>query len=139
LKRCGLATKKMMKTKAQRTLIPSITKEAYFTEDGRIFVPIWQSRKRCVRDMIRHEYGHALLYHYPTISQSKKFQDTFCNSSDRDDYVTQYAMRDPIEDFCETFMLYMKYKGLPRTHLSENLKKKWDFIASLWKRFHRAS
>jgi len=134
LKTLGFGTKKIMKTKAARTLMPSLTKQAYFTQDGRIFVPILQSKKRNVRDMLRHEYGHALLFHYPKIQYLKGFS-VFGQTKEPDDYVSKYSMRDPIEDFCETFMYYLKRKGKPPCDLSANLKKKWDFIAALARRF----
>lgn len=138
LKTLGFGTKKMLKTKASLTLLPSIMKQSYFTKDGKIYVPRWQSKKRNVRDMLRHEYGHALLFHYPQIKHSKGFQ-IFGHTNDHNDYVSDYAMTVPVEDFCETFMAYLKHKGKPPCHLSPRLKKKWAFISRLTKRFRSSS
>ena len=129
LKTLGFGKKKVMETKVSRTIVPSIKKQAYFTHDGEIFVPIFQS-KRGVRDMLRHEYGHALLYNYPRITASKGFS-YFGHTTDPEDYVSGYAMKHPDEDFCETFMKYLKHGGVARKHYSPRLMKKWHFIASL--------
>lgn len=129
LKTLGLGRKKVMETKVSRTIIPSFKKEAYFTHDGEIFIPILQSKKN-VRDMLRHEYGHALLYNYPKIAASKGFL-YFGHTTDPEDYVSRYAMTNADEDFCETFTKYLKHRGVPRKHYSPRLMKKWRFITSL--------
>jgi hypothetical protein len=129
LKTLGLAKKKVMETKVSRTIIPSFKKQAYFTHDGEIFIPILQAKKG-VRDMLRHEYGHAFLFHYPEITAYKGFL-YFGHTTDSRDYVSGYAMTDSDEDFCETFMQYLKHRGVPQKHYSPRLMKKWHFIASL--------
>jgi hypothetical protein len=129
LKTLGFDKKGMLETKVSRTLIPSLRRQAYFHK-GEIFIPILQSRKN-VRDMLRHEYGHALLYYFPEIMATKGFRN-FCNSSDINDYVSRYAMTNPDEDFCETLMKYMKHGGkFPRKNVSPELMKKWRFISGL--------
>lgn len=126
--------RKIMKTKVSRTLLPSITKKGYFTDDGQIFIPILQS-KRGVRDILRHEYGHALLFHYPSI-RTKKGYTYFGHTSDPNDYISNYAMSDPEEDFCETFMVYIKNRGeIQRQKLSPVLMEKWRFITALKRSF----
>jgi len=133
LKSMGFGTEKILKTKVSRTLMPSITKKAYFTHGGEIIIPIFQ-RKKGVRDMLRHEYGHALLYHYPKIGRIKGWI-YFGHSKYLSDYVSSYAMENPGEDFCETFMIYLKYRGKPhRKFSSSRLKNKWRFISRLPRR-----
>jgi hypothetical protein len=130
LKTFGFDKPKVMKTKVHRTIIPSLRKQAYFTSDGEIYIPILQS-KHHVRDKIRHEYGHSLLFHYPWIMGLRGFS-SFGHSAERVDYVSQYAMTGPEEDFCETFMLFLKFKGkLPKRYGSVLIRKKWKFINSL--------
>jgi len=130
LKTLGFDRPKVMKTKVQRTIVPSLRKQAYFTDDGEIYIPILQSRRH-VRDKIRHEYGHALLFHYHGITGRSGFS-CFGHSRNRDDYVSQYAMTGPEEDFCETFMLFLRHRGkLPKKYLSPRIKEKWRFVNSL--------
>jgi len=134
LKTMKFGKKKIMETKVSRTLMPSIIKKGYFTDEGEIFVPILQS-KMGVRDILRHEYGHALLFQYPSIKQKEGF-DLFGYSTNTDDYASDYAMVNPEEDFCETFMVYMKTKGkFPWNEGSPRLKKKWQFITALKRGF----
>jgi hypothetical protein len=130
LKTLGFNRKKVMETQVSRTPLPSFRKQAYFTHDGKIFVPMFQSKKN-VRDMLRHEYGHSLLFNYPKIAMKNEFIN-FGHSIDVNDYLTNYAMKNPDEDFCETFMTYMKHHGkLPHKHVSPRMMKKWRFINGL--------
>lgn len=133
LKTMKFGKKKIMETKVSRTLIPSVTKKGYFTKGGEIFIPILQS-KMGVRDILRHEYGHAILHNYPKIRDRREFS-IFGHTTDVNDYFSDYAMTNTDEDFCETFMVYMKKKGkMPRTN-SQRLKRKWRFISSLKRGF----
>ncbi len=129
LKALGFNKKKVMATKVSRTFVPSFRKQAYFTSDGEIFIPILQP-KRNVRDMLRHEYGHALLFYYPSIGSRKGFV-VFGGTTDCNDYVSKYAMTKPEEDFCETFMVYMKFKGKLKNKCSQRLQEKWSFIRKI--------
>lgn len=138
LKTMKFGKKKIMETKVSRTLMPSIRKKGYFTKDGEIFVPVLQS-KMGVRDILRHEFGHALLYHYPGITHKNDFS-LFGHTTDVEDYVSNYAMTNPEEDFCETFMVYMKHRGkMPPHHSSERLRKKWRFMTALKRGFRPSS
>lgn len=144
LKQMGFGRNKLLKTKIFRTLVPTITTAAYFVwedswlkyfggfREGTIYVPILQS-KYGLRDTLRHEYAHALLYHYPNIEQ--RFGFKIFGSSHKDvDYVSDYAQQNAEEDFCETFMLYLKHKGKIPTRLaaqSDRIVKKWQFIEKL--------
>lgn len=135
LKTLGFGTKQIMETKVSRTILPSIAK-GLFTEYGEIFIPILQSKKGGVRDTLRHEYGHAILHYHPKIMYRKRFH-CFRQTTDRDDFVSKYAMKNNHEDFCETFMVYLKHKGkLPQRYSSPRLMKKWRFINGLRNRLH---
>lgn len=72
-----------------------------------------------LRDVLRHEWGHALAFCHPAFFHSRVFSNAFGSphSSDQsfyfdpDIFVTEYAAKNASEDFCETFMLFLKHKG----------------------------
>lgn len=114
-------------------------------EAGHIYIPafvlshfFWQSRGS-LRDVIRHEYAHAFAHHHPKlIIKSKEFESVFGGNyyseapSEMEDaaYLTEYAKTMPMEDFAETFMIYVRKKGvLPSTFNNKKLIRKWKFIA----------
>jgi hypothetical protein len=111
---------------------------------GHIYIPayvlsnlFWQ-HCHSLRDVIRHEYAHALAHYYPnSIINSKEFEKIFGGKyysyepSNMEDaaYVSDYAKTMPMEDFAETFMVYVRRKGLiPPTLSNTKFKKKWNFI-----------
>ena len=113
-------------------------------EPGHIYIPkylliqlFWQTRCS-LRDLIRHEYGHALAYHYEDlIEHSMEFKDVFgghyyaaeTSGMKAEAYISEYAKTMPMEDFAETFMVYVRRKGiLPANIKNVRLKKKWMFI-----------
>jgi hypothetical protein len=113
-------------------------------EEGNIYIPqwvskqtLWQSRGS-LRDIIRHEYGHAFCHHYPElISDSPEFRTFFgghyydCSPSKmaKEAYISHYAQCMPMEDFAETFMVYVRRRGiLPSTITHKALIAKWKFI-----------
>jgi hypothetical protein len=115
----------------------------YYT--GQMYIPaivlshlFWQTRGS-LRDVIRHEYAHAFAHHHPKlIEKSKEFKSVFGGSyysempSDMEDdaFVSDYAKTIPMEDFAETFMVYVRRKGIiPKTIINKKLKNKWNFIA----------
>jgi hypothetical protein len=112
---------------------------------GQMYIPafvlshlFWQTRGS-LRDVIRHEYAHAFAHHHPKlIEKSKEFKSVFGGSyysempSDMEDdaFVSDYAKTIPMEDFAETFMVYVRRKGIiPKTIINKKLKNKWNFIA----------
>jgi hypothetical protein len=114
-------------------------------ESGHIYIPafvlshlFWQSRGS-LRDIIRHEYAHAFAHHYPElIINSKEFETVFNGhyyselptEMEDEAYLTEYAKTMPMEDFAETFMVFVRRKGImPSTIKNTKLKKKWNFIA----------
>ncbi len=119
-------------------------------EKGHIYIPklvlsqgFWQNRGS-LRDIIRHEYGHALSHLYPElIVQSAQFENAFgghyydyyASSMDLASYISDYARTMPCEDFAETFMVYVRRKGIiPAALADKQLVKKWNFIRSVCKK-----
>ncbi len=111
---------------------------------GHIYIPayvltqlFWQQRGS-LRDVIRHEYAHALAYYHPDlIIDSKLFELVFGGNYTSEEpskmkkeaYVTEYAQTFPMEDFAETFMIYVRRKGLiPDSFKNKKLIRKWNFI-----------
>ncbi len=113
-------------------------------EAGHIYIPSWVllqgpwQDRGSLRDIIRHEYGHALMWHHPELGRSSDFKDVFHGRYDSGDgylmfpncYVSDYAMTKPAEDFAETFMCYLrnpeKKWGGPKL-----LRKKFEFVKRL--------
>lgn len=76
---------------------------------------------RSLRDVLRHEYGHAFAHTHPgLVRRSQAFRAAFGAPYDSDtpaegpcwgDHVTPYAATAPYEDFAETFMTYLRVRG----------------------------
>ena len=113
-------------------------------EIGNIYIPksvlskLFNQNRGSLRAVIRHEYGHAFAHYYPElIIESIKFKSVFgghyfdVNSSNMpfDSYVSAYAQTMPMEDFAETFRVYLMNKGKMPKNVSKLLKKKWIFIS----------
>ncbi|MGB0713820.1 MAG: hypothetical protein ACPGUC_09700 [Gammaproteobacteria bacterium] len=94
-----------------------------------------------LRDILRHEYGHAVADVYPKLSRSKAFRQAFGASYDRgeriapynpEQHVTRYASTEPAEDFCEVFMYYVKHRGrLPARFDTPVIRRKWAYVEQL--------
>ncbi len=95
-----------------------------------------------IRDVIRHEFAHAFAVEHPGIvRRSRKFREVFgapydtegaVNEYHPDEHVSEYAATNPSEDFAETFMLYVKYKGkIARYKSRPTIYTKMKFIKSL--------
>jgi hypothetical protein len=116
-------------------------------EAGHIYIPKWVlahgpwQRRGSLRDVVRHEYGHAVAHYYPNLIQrSARFTDTFGGryfgkhqeSSDVEHCVSTYAATQPAEDFAETFMFFLRHGGrLPAQFTSSVIKRKWRFVRDL--------
>ncbi len=118
----------------------------YSFEDHDIHVPAFylpavlpQYKGRCITDVLRHEFGHALADAYPQYFHCKHFKDAFggfygrlkvAEDGDECNYVSEYARTYTQEDFAETFMLYVKRKGvLPKAFArNEAIRAKWEEV-----------
>jgi hypothetical protein len=93
-----------------------------------------------LRDVLRHEYGHAIASAYPGLIRTRQFRNAFGASHDSGverefDYsafISGYAATNPSEDFAETFMLFLKHHGaLPHCYRFPVICSKWNFIRHL--------
>ncbi len=116
-------------------------------EVGHIYIPKWVllhgpwQQRGSLRDVVRHEYGHAIAHYYPGLVQrSPHFRRAFGGGywdqgsagGCAGDFVSAYARTSPSEDFAETFMLYLRHRGqLPARFSSAAVKRKWRFVADL--------
>ncbi|MBO4621013.1 MAG: hypothetical protein J5654_13010 [Victivallales bacterium] len=120
----------------------------YFSSDQNIHIPTFciaamlpNGEKRILADVLRHEYGHALEGKYWKFFHCKEFRDVFGKpygtskslDTNANHYVSTYAMTCSQEDFAETFMYYIKYKGKVPLKWSDNraIRIKWLFINDL--------
>lgn len=133
--------------RAQGFFIPPRAKslELIGYEVGNIYIPQWVLRSRfwkkrdSLRDVVRHEYGHAVEYHYPMLTTgSKRFKTAFSGPYPGDDeeagniYISEYSATEQTEDFAETFMFFVRHGGeLPSKLNTPHIKRKWNFIAEL--------
>lgn len=104
--------------------------------------PQWYGERQLL-DVLRHEFGHVLADKYRKFFRGGIFKEAFGKSYgtwkvfDGDDWsaehVSSYATTDTREDFAETFMLYMKYKGkMPaRFRGKRAIVKKWKTVGRI--------
>lgn len=107
---------------------------------GKLYECIRGESRTSLRDVVRHEYGHALAHTHKGLFCSVPFKRAFGSHHDADiqwDYdaerhVTSYAATSPSEDFAETFMLYLRHNGdLPQRLNTWRIRRKWRFIKDL--------
>ena len=98
---------------------------------------------RCLVDVLRHEYGHALEGKFSRFFHDERFIKAFgaeygeiavSKDGDERNYVSDYARKYTQEDFAETFMLFMKHKGvLPRQFSRRKaIRVKWEAVAAIY-------
>ncbi len=96
-----------------------------------------------LRDLLRHEYGHAVADTNRALIRSRRFADAFGTPHDseipsdysEDEHVTAYASKDSSEDFAEVFMFYLKHSGkIPNRFETRDIKRKWQFVDRLCQR-----
>lgn len=107
--------------------------------NGEINVPEYTFRTSSTCDVLRHEYGHAYAGLHPTPFATTSFRTAFGGKYEigrktemqSPEYcVSDYAEKDIAEDFAETFMLFIKYKGkLPKKFAkNEFIRVKWKAV-----------
>ena len=93
-------------------------------------------------DVLRHEFGHALEGKFSKYFHDERFKKFFgaeygviavARDGDERNYVSNYARKYTQEDFAETFMLFLKHKGvLPREFSRRKaIRLKWETVAAI--------
>jgi hypothetical protein len=107
---------------------------------GKLFERIAGVSRTTLRDVVRHEYGHALAHTHRGLFCSVPFKRAFGTHHDADvkseydpeRHVSEYAATSPSEDFAETFMLYLRHGGeLPLRFDTWRIRRKWRFAREL--------
>lgn len=117
--------------------------------DGSIVVPavslskigdFFRRKYTSLADVVRHEYGHALADTHRGLFRRRSFKTAFWASIDDDTvvafdpeiHVTPYAAKNAAEDFCETFMMFLKYGGkMPNRFYTPVIRGKWEWVRRL--------
>ncbi|TWT80652.1 hypothetical protein CA13_20970 [Planctomycetes bacterium CA13] len=96
--------------------------------------------RRTLRDLLRHEYGHAVADTNRGLFRSRQFRAAFGTPHDsciESEYcssvhVSHYAATDSSEDFAEVFMYFLKHNGrIPKRLKTHTIEAKWSFISRL--------
>jgi hypothetical protein len=93
-----------------------------------------------LRDVLRHEYAHAIADTHRGLIRSRRFRAAFGDAHDvacsyhfdSEIHITEYAANRPWDDFAETFMVYVRQRGrLAKRHTTPWIKDKWRFVRDL--------
>ena len=121
----------------------------YYRSSGEIHVPAISLSKlkdafsgnyTSLRDVLRHEYGHAVADTHRGLIRSRQFHEVFGAPHEAEIewefdprfHVSEYAASSPMEDFAETFMVFLRHGGrLPARFKTIAIRKKWMFIRNL--------
>ena len=121
----------------------------YDPQTQNIHIPaIWPAallpwyKERRMTDVLRHEFGHALEGKFSKFFHDERFRKAFggeygviavARDGDERNYVSSYARKITQEDFAETFMLFMKHKGILPRELSRRkaIRLKWETVAAI--------
>ncbi|MEI6233314.1 MAG: hypothetical protein WCT04_09690 [Planctomycetota bacterium] len=91
-------------------------------------------------DVVRHEFAHALADTHRGLLRSRRFTKAFGRSHessvalayDAAHHVSRYAATEACEDFAETFMLFLRHRGiLPSKHATPTITSKWNYVHEL--------
>ncbi len=73
-----------------------------------------------LRQLLRHEWAHALAHHHHELVANRDFRQSFDGSHDCGRavrsycptwHISPYASTEPMEDFAQNFMHYVRHKG----------------------------
>ena len=101
---------------------------------------IWRGCYTSLRDVLRHEFAHAIADTHRGLFRSNQFADAFGAAHhwvfeweyDPEHHISEYAATAPAEDFAEVFMIYIRHGGrLPPWHATRPIQRKWKFIRRL--------
>ncbi|NND96801.1 MAG: hypothetical protein HKN47_05660 [Pirellulaceae bacterium] len=130
---CGFAYGWQMHRSTGHIKIPAIS-------INRISEFVFGGPRRTLRDLLRHEYAHAIADTHRGLIRSRQFSDAFGSSHDscieakycETEHVTHYAATDSSEDFAEVFMYFLKHRGrLPHRFQTPSIRSKWRFVRQL--------
>lgn len=101
---------------------------------------IWNGGYTSLRDVLRHEFAHAIADTHRGLFRSSYFSEAFGAAHhwdfgwehDPEHHVSEYAATAPAEDFAETFMFFLRHNGvLPPRLKTAAIMRKWRFIQRL--------
>ena len=107
---------------------------------SRLSERIFGGRRTTLRDILRHEYAHAVADQNRGLIRSKSFRRAFGSGHNDEvaadycpsEHVTAYAATDACEDFAEVFMFFLKHKGkIPKRFRTPAITAKWSFVEAL--------
>ncbi len=94
-----------------------------------------------LRQLLRHEWAHALAHHHQDLVINREFKLAFDGSHDHGEpvreycptrHISPYAATQPMEDFAENFMHFVKHRGdLPAKWQTRHIEKRWEFLCRL--------
>jgi len=122
----------------------------YYGSTGHIEIPsistcrlserVFGGRRTTLRDILRHEYAHAVADQNRGLIRSKLFRLAFGSGHNdevlseycENEHVTAYAGTDACEDFAEVFMFFLRHKGkIPKRFRTPAIMAKWSFVEAL--------
>ena len=146
----GLWNERLAKVDVYLTWVGSAYGWQLYRGSGHIEIPVLSlSRlsesflsggRMTLRDLLRHEYGHAVADTNRALIRSRRFAAAFGTPHDsempsdysEDEHVTAYAAEDSSEDFAEVFRYHLKHSGnLPRRFQTPVIRRKWFFVSRL--------
>jgi hypothetical protein len=155
LQQLGFLSEGVRKVRVKLTPFGTAYGYQYYGSSGDICIPALSLSRfstllgypyTSLRDVLRHEYGHAVADLHRGLIRSRKFSSAFGSGhcfEKREEFhpevhLTPYAAHSPGEDFAETFMIYVRTAGvLPACHQSKAIKSKWLFLRELSKSISR--